>query len=103
MLRSRENDGSFGRRAFKRINRDEPQEPEESRDNERMKYMESYLAKDKKYIPYEKYQQHQAQLMARAKAENDADHTGRNILIGLVAVVVIVIALVQGGVIQLPT
>lgn len=59
---------------------------------EKVKYMESYLAKDKKYIPFEKQQEYkEAEQRKLAKQKDDAEN-GQPLLVVLCIIVVGAIA-----------
>lgn len=92
----------LGKREHYRVNgRNSPIDPRSEQDD-RIKYMESYLLKDKKYIPYEKREAYANAMKAQAVKQRERDENLKPLLVVIVVVVIVGFILYSMGAFNTP-
>ncbi|MFA5051258.1 MAG: hypothetical protein WC499_04040 [Patescibacteria group bacterium] len=92
----------IGRREhYKATGRDLPVDPRAEQED-RIKYMESYLLKDKKYIPYEKREAYAKAMKIQAEKQREHASNLKPLLIVVVLVVVVGYILYSTGALNIP-
>ena len=69
---------------------------------DKIRYMETYLSKDKRYIPYEKREAYADQMRQKVKKQQEKEQDLKPILIIICAVIAIGYLLYAGGAFNLP-